>query len=84
VAETLALSLRMSGYPAIGFTRPAEALSAIREKDVLATDYHLPEMTWLELAQRAYAQGWRGSLFIMSGHSKVIDHPLLHFILNRK
>jgi len=87
LAETFALSLRMSGYPAIGFSRPSDALEAIGEMDVLVTDYHMPEMTGLEVARRAYAKGWRGALLIMSGHvtaiGEALEHPLLHLILNK-
>jgi len=67
LADTLALNLRVAGHSAIGFTRPAEVLAALQEGDVLVTDYDMPEMTGLELARRAYAQGWRGSLLLMSG-----------------
>ena len=87
LAEMLALSLRTSGFSAMGFTRPSEALAAIQEADVLVTDYHMPEMTGLEVARQAYAQGWRGSLLMMSGHVTAIDepmeHPLLHLVLNK-
>jgi DNA-binding response OmpR family regulator len=87
LAETFALSLRISGFSATGFTRPTDALEAIQENDVLVTDYHMPTMTGLEVARLAYAQGWRGSLLIMSGHvtaiSEAIEHPLLHLILNK-
>jgi CheY-like chemotaxis protein len=87
LAQMLALNLRVFGHSAIGFTSPAEALAAIHETDVLVTDYHMPEMTGLEVARRAYDQGWRGSLLIMSGHTKnmgeAIEHPLLHFILQK-
>ncbi|HUB68407.1 MAG TPA: response regulator [Candidatus Methylacidiphilales bacterium] len=87
LAETLALSLRASGYPAVGFTSPAAALAALREEDILVTDYHMPEMTGLEVARRAYAQGWRGSLLLMSGHpatiGEAIEHPLLRMVLHK-
>jgi CheY-like chemotaxis protein len=87
LAETFALSLRASGCMAIGFVRPAEALAALQEDDVLVTDYHMPEMTGLEVAWRAYAQGWRGSLLIMSGRAsaigEAIEHPLLHLVLHK-
>jgi DNA-binding response OmpR family regulator len=87
LAETLALSLRTSGYLSLGFTRPTEALLALQEDDILITDYHMPEMTGLEVARRAYAQGWRGSLLLMSGHptaiGETIEHPLLHLILHK-
>jgi CheY-like chemotaxis protein len=87
LADLLALSLREYGYSAVGFTRSADALAALQEADVLVTDYHMPEMTGLEVARRAYAAGWRGSLLIMSGHAAAInepiEHPLLHFLLNK-
>jgi CheY-like chemotaxis protein len=87
LAETLAMSLRAAGHSAVGFTRPIEALAALEEEDVLVTDYHMPEMTGLEVARRAYAQGWRGSLLLMSGHTGTIgeplEHPLLHLILHK-
>jgi DNA-binding response OmpR family regulator len=87
LADMLALSLRVAGHSAIGFTRPTEALAALQESDILVTDYHLPEMTGLELARRAYAQGWRGSLLLMSGRpadiGEAIEHPLLHIILHK-
>ena len=67
LADTLALSLRVAGHSAFGFTRPAEVLAALQEDDILVTDYDMPEMTGLEVARRAYAQGWRGSLLLMSG-----------------
>jgi two-component system, OmpR family, alkaline phosphatase synthesis response regulator PhoP len=57
LAEILATSLRHHGYTVKAFTSPLEALKAIRESDVLVTDYHLPGMTGLEMARQAYAQG---------------------------
>ena len=87
LAETLALSLRLNGHTASPFTRPQKALEAIYEYDVLITDYHMPEMTGLALARQAYAQGWRGSLLLMSGHrtgiGETLEHPLLHMILDK-
>jgi CheY-like chemotaxis protein len=54
---------------------------------IIVTDYHMPEMTGLEVARRAYEQGWRGALFIMSGQASTIkeplDHPLLLLVLNK-
>jgi CheY-like chemotaxis protein len=87
LAETLALSLQAAGHSAMAFTRPAEVLAVLRENDVLVTDYHMPEMTGLEVARRAYAQGWRGSLLLMSGHpadiGEAIEHPLLRLVLHK-
>ena len=87
LAETLALSLRMAGYSARGFTHPQEALAALQPEDTLVTDYHMPEMTGLEVARQAYAQGWRGPLLVMSGYSttirEIIAHPLLVAVLDK-
>jgi CheY-like chemotaxis protein len=87
LAQILGVSLRSEGHFVLVFTSPQEALIRIHETDVLVTDYHMPEMTGLEVARRAYEQGWRGSLFIMSGHSSAItepiEHPLLRSILDK-
>jgi CheY-like chemotaxis protein len=81
LAGMLASSLWASGHTAIGFTQPAEVLKVIQEMDVLVTDYHMPEMTGLEVARRAYAQGWRGALLLMSGNPGQIQEPLEHPLL---
>lgn len=85
--HVLALSLRTEGFTVAAFASPHEALKNIDEADVLVTDYHMAEMTGLEVARRAYAQGWRGSLFLMSGRSSAItepmEHPLLHSLLDK-
>jgi CheY-like chemotaxis protein len=69
------------------FTSATEVLKVIDKSDVLITDYHMPEMTGLEVARRAYAQGWRGSLLLMSGHAaqigEALEHPLLRLVLNK-
>jgi DNA-binding NtrC family response regulator len=87
LAEILAVSLRLNGHMATSFTRPREALEAIHKYSVLITDYHMPEMTGLELARQAYARGWRGSLLLMSGHrtaiGEAVEHPLLRVILDK-
>lgn len=77
----------MSGHSATAFTHPQQALEAVHDYDVLITDYHMPEMTGLEVARQAHAQGWRGSLLLMSGHSadigEAIEHPLLRMVLHK-
>ncbi|HUB66861.1 MAG TPA: response regulator [Candidatus Methylacidiphilales bacterium] len=87
LADMLALSLRTLGHAAKGFTSPGEALASIQDFDVLVTDYDMPEMNGLEVAQQAYAGGWKGALLIMSGRSAVIngaiEHPLLRIILSK-
>jgi len=76
LAQILALGLRMEGFSVAAFTSPHEALKAIGNVDVLVTDYHMPEMTGVEVARRAYAQGWKGSLLIMSGHSAAFSEGI--------
>ena len=87
LAHVLALSLRVEGYFVVTCTSPHEALKNIHQADILVTDYHMPGMTGLEVAREAYAQGWRGSLFIMSGRFSAIaervEHPLLCSVLDK-
>ncbi|SRR5260221_7233441 len=87
LVQLLGISLRAEGFSVVTCTCPHEALRSIHEADILVTDYHMPEMTGLEVARRAHAQGWRGSLFIMSGHfgaiTERVEHPLLRSILDK-
>jgi len=87
LAQTLGVSLRSEGHFVLVFTSPHEALERIHEAEVLVTNYNLSGMTGLEVAKRAHEQGWRGSLFLTSGHfsamSERIEHPLLRCILNK-
>jgi DNA-binding response OmpR family regulator len=87
LAEMLSLNLRVHGHSATPFTRPKEALAVIHDYDVLIAEYHIREMTGLEMARQAYAQGWRGSLLLMSALpaaiGEVVEHPLLHIILHK-
>jgi CheY-like chemotaxis protein len=86
LAQILGASLRSEGHFVLVFSSP-QALNHIHEAEVLVTDYNMPEMTGLEVAKRAYGQGWRGSLFIGSSHvsatSERIEHPLLPSILDK-
>jgi DNA-binding response OmpR family regulator len=85
LAGMLATSLCVAGHAARGYTSATEALGAIAEADLLVTDFNMPEMTGLELVQRAYDQGWRGAVLIMTGGTKQIyqplDHPLIRMAL---
>jgi len=78
LAGMLATSLCVAGHSAKGFTSATEALAAIVEADLLVTDYHMPEMTGMEVVRRAYDQGWRGAVLIMSGAPTRIGEPLDH------
>lgn len=78
LAGMLATSLCVAGHSARGFVSATEALAAIDEADLLVTDYHMPEMTGLEMVRRAYDQGWRGAVLVISGAPKQIREPLDH------
>ena len=85
--ETLSVALRHAGHTPALASLPQKALEVIGGYDVLIANYHLPGMTGLEVAQRAYAQGWRGSLLLMAGHPAGIKEsegpPLLRGILHK-
>jgi CheY-like chemotaxis protein len=87
LADTFALCLQQAGYSVIAFSDPTQALKVIQPTDMLITDYQMPQMSGLELAQRAYERGWCGGLFIMSGSSpamlKSLVHPLLRSIISK-
>ena len=87
LAEILAMSLKSMGFDATAYSSPDEALRQIHHFDILVSDYHMPEMTGLEVAKRAHALGWRGSLFLMSGRrekwTEVTEHPLLCSFLQK-
>jgi len=79
--------LRSAGFSVAEYTCPHEALKNIREVDILVTDSHMPGMTGLEVARRAYAKDWKGALFIMCGHVAMIvegvEDPLLGKVLEK-
>jgi CheY-like chemotaxis protein len=87
LAEMLAVSLRPYGHFVKSFTSPREALASIGDMDILVVDHHMPEMNGLEVARRAYDQGWRGSLLLMSGNpgaiKEAVEHPLLRLVLDK-
>jgi len=78
LAGMLAMSLCVAGHAAKGFTSAIEALASIEEADLLVTDFNMPEMTGMEVVRRAYDQGWRGAVLMMSGAPKQIREPLDH------
>lgn len=78
LAGMLAMSLCVAGHSAKGFTSATEALATLVEANLLVTDFHMPEMTGLEMVRRAYDQGWRGAVLIISGAPTQIREPLDH------
>lgn len=87
MAEALAKGLRLYGFAAFASTLPEEILKNIEPDDILLADYHLPDSNGLEVAQQAYARGWRGPLLLLYGRAgalkKDLIHPLLISILEK-
>jgi CheY-like chemotaxis protein len=81
-ADVFARRLREHGFSAVQFSSPHDALEHIQPNDVLVTDYELPGMTGLEVAQRAYTEGWRGSFLPMSGNRAVHDEDFVSSFLS--
>ncbi len=66
-ARVLGVGPQTEGTSVRIFHSPSKALQHLDGVDVLLIDSQFPEMNGLEMAQAAYAQGWRGSLFITAG-----------------
>jgi CheY-like chemotaxis protein len=85
--ESLAAALQHAGHTPEPVSRPEKALEIIGGYDALIANYTMPGMTGLEVARRAYAQGWRGSILLMSSDPAVmgesVEHPLLGGILHK-
>lgn len=62
--------LRREGYEVHAFTQGQTALqfSTQNTVDLVLTDYHMPDMNGVELANALRRSGWKGSLLFMSGH----------------
>ena len=75
LAHILAIGLRAEGMAVAVSHSPVEALRHLEGVDVLLTDFHLPGMTGLEMANKAYVLGWRGAFFLMSGHPAKFHDP---------
>ncbi len=80
-ADDLAWNLRAAGFDATGFFNAEMALGCITDADILVTDYFLPGTTGLEVARKAYDQGWRGAVILATYYPRQIkeslDHPLV-------
>jgi CheY-like chemotaxis protein len=77
VAQVLAASVqsRSRGVPLLALSSPQTAIETLTGDDVLVTDFYMPEITGLDVARAAYARGWRGPLFVMSGRVESLDPP---------
>ena len=75
IASTLAIILNQSGFEAVAFTDPLEALETARlsSPDLLLSDVMMPQMTGLDLAieLRKFAPGCKVLLF--SGQASTAD-----------
>jgi CheY-like chemotaxis protein len=77
LARMLSAALADRGISVLHFSLPHEALENLEEGDMLITDSQMPEMTGLEVARKAYAQGWRGPFLLMSGRAASLDQQNL-------
>ncbi len=67
------------GYTVYTFTRAASALAFVEKNPVhmVISDYQMPDMDGLELAQRLQVSGWKGSFCLLSGRASALkNHPL--------
>jgi CheY-like chemotaxis protein len=75
IAATLALILQKSGYSAIHFTNPLEALQAIKinPPDLLISDVVMPQMSGVELAISVRRIQPECMVLLFSGQAKSAD-----------
>jgi CheY-like chemotaxis protein len=85
LANAVSMNTEARGHSTVSFASAKQALKAIHGFDVLITHYDMREMTGLEVARQAYAQGRRGALLLTSGpptiNGRAIEHPLLRMVL---
>jgi CheY-like chemotaxis protein len=75
VAQVLAAGVRSRSrnVPVLALSSPQQAIETLSGDDILVTDFYMPEMSGLEVAKAAYARGWRGALFVMSGRMEALE-----------
>lgn len=75
IAQTLAKILEMSGFAAISFTDPAEALARteVEAPSLLLSDVVMPQMSGIELAIRVQAIHPRCKVLLFSGQASTAD-----------
>ncbi len=75
VASSIADILRMSGFSAVSFTDPVEALTAASAEspDLLVSDIYMPEFSGIELASRLKSLNRDCDIVLFSGHPYAAD-----------
>jgi CheY-like chemotaxis protein len=75
VASTLADILRLSGFSAIPFTNPREALQAARfdSPDLLISEIEMPRLSGIDLAIQLKAMYLDSNILLVSRHADCLD-----------
>jgi DNA-binding NtrC family response regulator len=75
VASTLADILRLSGFSAIPFTNPREALQAARfdSPDLLISEIEMPKLSGIDLAIQLKAMYLDSNILLVSRHADCLD-----------
>ena len=83
IATTLATILQGSGFDAVAFVDPLEALMAAeyRTPDLLITDVQMPQLNGVDLGAQFKAIHPKCKVLLFSGQASTVD--LLHDVRNR-
>lgn len=75
IATTLTAILKQSGFDAIGFTNPLQALAAAEEKspDLLISDVVMPQLSGIDLAIQLKAKVPACKILLFSGQAATLD-----------
>jgi len=75
IASSLADILRLSGFDAVGFTNPNEALAAATSDcpDLVISDIDMPHLSGIELAIRLKELHLDCNILLVTGHSGYLD-----------
>jgi DNA-binding NtrC family response regulator len=75
ISETLAAILQLSGFEAIPFTNPLEALndSRFQSPDLLLSDVSMPELSGVDLAVQIKLKYPSCRILLFSGQASTVD-----------